>query len=345
MVQAHGVLSDEVVVVTEEPEADRLWQRGSYGERDKVTLQLDLLEAAYLVEEGRLEVRDADGATVDHDRLVALGARALERFETRYLVYRDHRARGFVVRGASGAELDAWTRGASPPRQRASILVAARAEADTATPSSLHALVAEGERSNRQVLLGVVDEESDVTYYELARATVHGDLPDPAAKLAPDARAVLLADRSLVVEDPGLAEGGYGNEAGGQRFLSLAETHHLVGYGLALETLQGQAADQATVAERARAVHAEADQAIAAYTWLRAHDLVPKTGFKFGVQYRVYRGLPGEGHAPLLVHALQPEAAWSYQDLARFVRLAHSVRKRPVLWSGGRGVVVTWVRP
>ena len=66
------------------------------------------------------------------------------------------------------------------------------------------------------------------------------------------------------------------------------------------------------------------------YTDLRSRGYVVKTGLKFGTHFRLYeRGKkPGEGHAPYLVHAVPEGSTLTPADLARAVRLAHSVRKK-----------------
>jgi len=66
------------------------------------------------------------------------------------------------------------------------------------------------------------------------------------------------------------------------------------------------------------------------YSDLRSRGYVVKTGLKFGAHFRVYeRGeSPGEAHAPYLVHAMPEGSRLTPADLARAVRLAHSVRKR-----------------
>ena len=66
------------------------------------------------------------------------------------------------------------------------------------------------------------------------------------------------------------------------------------------------------------------------YSDLRSRGYVVKTGLKFGAHFRVYeRGkTPGEEHSLYLVHAIPEGSKLTPADLARAVRLAHSVRKR-----------------
>ena len=66
-----------------------------------------------------------------------------------------------------------------------------------------------------------------------------------------------------------------------------------------------------------------------AYADLRSRGYVVKTGLKFGAHFRVYeRGeRPGETHSKYVVQAIPESATLAPTDLARAVRLAHSVRK------------------
>jgi len=67
----------------------------------------------------------------------------------------------------------------------------------------------------------------------------------------------------------------------------------------------------------------------AVYSDLRSRGYVVKTGLKFGAHFRVYeRGeKPGETHSKYIVHAIPEGIRFTPTELARAVRLAHSVRK------------------
>lgn len=69
-----------------------------------------------------------------------------------------------------------------------------------------------------------------------------------------------------------------------------------------------------------------------AYQDLRSRGLVVKTGLKYGAHFRVYkRGeTPGSGHSPYLVHAISENSEITPPELARAIRLAHSVRKKMI---------------
>ena len=61
--------------------------------------------------------------------------------------------------------------------------------------------------------------------------------------------------------------------------------------------------------------------------------MVPKTGFKFGADFRTYAAVDHVedlGHSELLVRVLPAATVRSPRDVALDVRLAHGVRKRMV---------------
>lgn len=339
-----GWLEGARVLVSEQDDANRLQEKGAYGDRTDDGLALSLHEAAYLVEADRLRVEDADGQRIGPGELIALGSRHREGFEADHLVYRDYRSRGYVLRQGD-PELDGWARGAQPPNQKPSTLLAPRSEAEEAAPEMLLGLLAEARGLGRGLLLGVVDEESDVTYYEAGFAHVTGDLEDPAPERADEARLTLLRDRALLEAGEGLRDAGYGHAVGELVFCSLAEAFHLARNGAEVRDPDGEPLALEDVTERARNVHALADEALGAYGWARDQGLVPKTGFKYGVQYRVYEGPTDEGHAPYLLQGLPTDAFLTFRDLARFIRLAHSVNKDPILWTPGGALMLRWTRP
>lgn len=346
MPTARGELAEDTVVVPDHAEANRLYDRGAFGRWSHGDLHLDLLEAAYLVEDERLEVPwPGSGSPMAVRDLIAYRARSAPGFETDYLAYRAFRTTSVTLRHRDDGRFDGYERGTHPDRQTASMLIEAVPETGQTTPVDLLDLVQEGIGLGRQVLVSIVDEESDVTHYEVDEAHIRGEVADPAPEVADHASARLLDDRAILFEGPGLAEAGYGNTVGHETFLSLWETYHLAQHGMDLVDAEGQSVGPGAVLERASRANPEAQRVLAAYAWLREHDLIPKTALKYGVHFRVYKAPMGQAHAPFLVHALADGATWTYQELARFLRLAHSVNKRPVLWSQAGAVTFEWTKP
>ena len=86
--------------------------------------------------------------------------------------------------------------------------------------------------------------------------------------------------------------------------------------------------------ERGREVEGDRfDRRLGVYTTLRERGVVPKTGYKFGADFRTYADVESVddlGHSELLVRVLPAEHVFEPRDLALDVRLAHGVRKTMV---------------
>src|SRR2546428_8812369 len=92
-----GELREGRVVVDDSGEGSALYNRGFFGRpQPGGGVELNLLEAVYLVEAGRLEIRRR-GKPVSVRELFRAANVAMDAFEIRYLVYPDLRARGYVV--------------------------------------------------------------------------------------------------------------------------------------------------------------------------------------------------------------------------------------------------------
>ncbi|HEU16599.1 MAG TPA: tRNA-intron lyase [Nitrososphaeria archaeon] len=104
---ARGILLGDRVLVWDREDARRLFSDGFFGKPLGVPkpkgpdfdepLVLDLVEARYLVEEGRLELVDGGGRRIGRADLRRRCRSSDEYFEEKYRVYRDLRNSGYVV--------------------------------------------------------------------------------------------------------------------------------------------------------------------------------------------------------------------------------------------------------
>src|SRR3989441_13169797 len=120
-----GEVRDSKVVVDDPAEASALHNRGSYGEPlGGGGLSLTLLEAVYLVETGRLEVR-REGGEFPMRTLFRTAAAAYAQFKIKDVVYRDLRQRRYVVvEGADPPDFLVYPRGGTPKTTPAKVRVA-----------------------------------------------------------------------------------------------------------------------------------------------------------------------------------------------------------------------------
>jgi len=290
------------------------------------------VEAAHLLYRGDLEaVVDEGGARLSFREFVA--REPGENFDVRFLVYADLRSRGFYLSPAA----EPWV--PNPPGGAADFAVFPRGKGPRDGEIE-YALRVIGERTDvpaselQAGVLAVVDEESEITYFEVDRRDPTGTSGTDAA-LPDNCEADLLADRVVVWEPPlALYERTfYGQPLEGREYdeptlqCSLLEAAYLAERG-AIDL------DPATVRERGREVEGERfDRRLTVYTELRERDVVPKTGYKFGADFRTYADVESVddlGHSELLVRVHPADYVFEPRDLALDVRLAHGVRKTMV---------------
>lgn len=315
-------------------------------------IALSRVEGAHLLYRGDLASVAVDGTPMGFEAFFADAAAVGDRFALRFLVYADLRERGFYLspvreqwpgrtaidRGDTGRiDFAVYERGDGPPNGSVAYRVRVVGEREQIPAAELSGVLA------------VVDEESDLTYFEATDGPIDGSTAyDP-----PDAvDGVLLEDRVVVwnAADSLYERGFYGQPVSGRTGpvddalqLSLVEAASLAADGvLSLSTVIGRQGDDeesdatalSAVTERGRRVEGERfDRRLAVYRHLRKRGVVPKTGFKFGADFRTYANVESVEelpHSEALVRVVPPEHVFDTRELSLDVRLAGGVRKRMV---------------
>jgi len=327
-----GVLRENTVVVADGAEGSTLHNKGYFGEpRSGGGVTLTLVEAVYLVESDRLAVTD-DGAPVALPDLLRRANARVPGFEIRYLVYRDLRQRGYIVKeSAPPIDFRVYPRGGGPKATPSKYGVSAISERWVFDLDALEGHVRRAAGARKSLLLAVVDEESDLTYYAVRHVNPRGRAnAEPAGR---PAVAHLIEDRAAVLEEGDAvrlhASGFYGSMVGRRLQLSLLETAHLAAAG-AVEVRRADTSRKVSLAAlraQARRLQPDFDLRLRAYEDLKARGIVVKTGFKYGSHFRAYEGDPNRVHAKYLVHALPGGHRGMWPEVSRAVRLAHGVKK------------------
>ncbi len=335
--------ADGSVVFTDPDEANAVYAKGFFGTLvPEGHLALDRYESVYLAEMGRIEVRTPARRPVAWPTVFRRAARTDSGFPVRYLVYRDLRQRGYIVReGPPPLAFAVLPRGGILHKTPSRFWVEAVSERVPFDLARLFDLAERAQAARRTLWLGLVDEESDLTYYRIRRPGPTGVVfPRP---LAAPTEGWLSHDR-VTVHDPLAVEAlgkdlAYGSRVGARLELSLLEAAHLTETGqLRLrDTSTGRPVARAQLTRRARRLDRRFDERLAAYRELRARRLVVKTGFKYGAHFRAYPRSPENVHARYLVHALPSGYTSSWPEIAGSVRVAQGVRKEYLLASVADG--------
>ncbi len=120
---------------------------GSILEDGKV--QLSLLEALYLMDKGKIQVEP--------------------NFWIRYCVFKDIRDRGYIIKTALkfGADFRVYDRGVKPGEDHARWIVYPVHEGSALTWYDFAAKNRVAHSTKKRLMIGIVDNEGDVTYYEI----------------------------------------------------------------------------------------------------------------------------------------------------------------------------------
>ena len=341
-------------------------------------IRLARVEAAHLLLRGDLTaVVDHDGSAgrLSFQEFFVASAAAAERFALRFLVYADLRDRGFYLTPARAG----WPGAAEAADDLIDLIVPPRGtKPGDAEPAYRIAVVGERESIPANELanltLAVVDEESEISYLETATPDFDGGTTySPPAGIT----GSLIGDRVVAWDAP---KGFYDHGFYGQPLeareaiidsavqLSLVEAAALAAEGqLVLDDADDDQAEATTptetevagdmvpespasytaIREQGRRVEGERfDRRLAVYRALRNRQVVPKTGYKFGADFRTYNTVESVEdlpHSERLVRVVEADHAFDPRELSLDVRLAGGVRKRMVFALTGANGEIDWL--
>lgn len=332
--------ADATALVADASESGTVYGRGYFGTVRDDGLHLDRFEASYLLEMGRLTLADTRGTPLLWPALFRRATRAERGFGVRYLVYRDLRQRGYVVRSTPPpVAFAALPRGGVLHKTPSKFWIEPYSEREPFRVARLLDLAVRALGARKTLLLGVVDEESDLTYYRVRRPSPNGS--HAAVAVAPPAEGWVTEDRVVVFDDAPVRllgeQMGYGSRVGARLELSLLEAAYLVGRGeLTLRDARGRkAVDADRFLARAARLDRKFRERLAAYQDLRNRQLIVKTGFKYGSHFRAYPRSPDASHARYLVQAVATDHESAWPEVAGAVRVAQGVRKEFLLAAVG----------
>ncbi len=156
-------------VITEDSDAAReLYNQSRYGKLADNKVQLSLIEAMYLLEKGRIVLLDGRNKAVKTESFVKKAKRFSPDFRVRYSVFRDIRDRGYIIKTALkfGADFRIYDRGVKPGEDHARWIVYPVHESEALTWYDFAAKNRVAHSTKKRLLIGVVDDEGDVSYWE-----------------------------------------------------------------------------------------------------------------------------------------------------------------------------------
>jgi len=178
--QIGAVYSSKRILIPSLSESNSLYQDGFGSMLDGKMLALRPIEALYLTERERITV-------IDENSLLKMTFQdILQRFSeddrllwTRYIVYRDLRGRGFVVREIPGDNIrfyvyERGSYGKKSPRY----IVYTISEGISESLEHLYGILASAEIENKILRIAVIDRRGDIVYYTLSEINFERDLKE-----------------------------------------------------------------------------------------------------------------------------------------------------------------------
>ncbi len=165
-----AILAGERVITESSDEAREFYNQSRFGAIDESgKVELSLLEALYLMDKGRLMIKNETGREITFETYVKKARKVEPNFWIRYCVFKDMRNRGYIIKTALkfGADFRVYDRGIKPGEDHAKWIVYPVHEANTFTWYEFAAKNRVAHSTKKRLLMGIVDDEGDVTYYEI----------------------------------------------------------------------------------------------------------------------------------------------------------------------------------
>ena len=166
-----AILTGERVITESSDEAREFYNQSRFGNlADSGKVELSLLEALYLMEKSKLIVKSQAGRETSFESYVKKARKVEPNFWIRYVVFRDMRNRGYIIKTALkfGADFRGYDRGVKPGEDHAKWIVFPGHETSVYTWHEFSAKNRVAHSTKKRLLLAIVDDESDVTYYTVA---------------------------------------------------------------------------------------------------------------------------------------------------------------------------------
>ena len=211
-----------------------------FGNIKKDVLELSPEETAYLIDKGKIVLTDG-GVVISFEDFFLTATAFNKGFDLRYIVYKDLKERGYhLLPGV--VDFRVYPRGGRPGKTPPVYYVHVVSERLPLDLQDLTANLNKVANLRKRLILAIVDEESDLTYYEM-RAKEMGEKP-LSFDVGEVIRAHFLEDRVVIFDKAGAETldecGFFGKKLDLDRMqLSLMEAIYLIQKGILEVESQG----------------------------------------------------------------------------------------------------------
>lgn len=170
--EIEGTLIDDGVEISQSENLDMLSSKG-YGVAKESELFLDFYEVLYLLEKGVLKVKNEKGEEADFQAILRLNESIDEDAWVKYLIFRDLRSRGYVVRGGFGWGVDfrVYERG-KYGEETARYLILSMLEGKPIPLEDLIRVLRQSQTLKKELVLAVMNRRGEIVYYSISELTL-----------------------------------------------------------------------------------------------------------------------------------------------------------------------------
>lgn len=157
------------IIFSNDSESFSLCNKSYFGEIVHGKVQYSFTEALYLVEKNKIEILSSAGKIIPKKELMKKLQSLDKRILIKYAAFRDLRDKGYTVKTALkfGADFRVYNKGQKPGKQHSKWIAFVDHETNKTTWNEFSARNRVAHSTKKKLLLCIVDEESDVTYYEV----------------------------------------------------------------------------------------------------------------------------------------------------------------------------------
>jgi tRNA-intron endonuclease, archaea type len=166
----NGIFKNGKVIVEPSLTSHQLHQNNYFGsELSDKSIELEIMEALLLLERSRIIISDVNGKNINAEELLKASISSDEKIWVKYLVYRDIRQRGYMVRFGIGDGIDfrVFPRGAIKSQSTAKHFIFILSEGNPVDLEKLDKISQQTIASRKELVLAIVDRLGEPTYYTL----------------------------------------------------------------------------------------------------------------------------------------------------------------------------------
>ena len=165
-----GIFKDNKIQISFSPTVQTLYEKNYFGTLlPDGSLELDILEALLLIERSRIQIFNENKEEMTAEQILSIVVEEDSRIWVKYLVYRDLRQRGYMVRLGYGDGIDfrVYPRGSTRSEAVAKYFIYILDEGNSIQLQNLDQITKQTLNARKKLIIVTLDRLGDPTYYHL----------------------------------------------------------------------------------------------------------------------------------------------------------------------------------